>query len=155
KKAWSPKKPVTSASVPAASVAQPNSTTNPAGGASKGKIRYKPFAIHQTTDQSSPPLAPAVGEGKATPPAVSLSSSSVAQQNSNQTIKIGASRAEATSNQTVKVGTSRAETVSDQTTVGDPKRHIKSGSATTPVGATQASPDTPKKKKPAAPPHQH
>jgi hypothetical protein len=133
-----------------------NATGPPVG--KDGKVLTNDLAVTKITDQASPQLGPAAKKGKAIHPAVSLSPSAVAAKKaenaSAQTVSIGASRAEGAGNQSTKLGTPRAENAPDQTNqVGASRHQAKTATITPPANAIQAGPDTPKKKKPAAPPH--
>jgi hypothetical protein len=128
-----------------------NAVTNqgvPLATGSAGKMHYAPFTITKRVNSSSPQLAPA-GSGK------------------KGTANGGASAGSTGFSDLIGVSQSKDGNVSDMRTGSDPqtqvvpKGHSAAGSsvstqaATLPGNAVQATPtNPPKRKKPAAPPHQ-
>ena len=114
-----------------------------------GKVPYNPFAITKQVNQTSPPLAP-TGGGK----------------NKKGTANGGVSGGSGGFSDVVGVSQSKDTNVSEFRAGSDkplqivPKGRPAAGSrvstqaATLPANAVQANPNPPKRKKPAAPPHQ-
>jgi hypothetical protein len=128
-----------------------NAVTNqsvPTGTGSAGKVPYNPFAITKQVNQASPQLASTGGGKKGT------ANGGASGGSGGFSDVVGVSQSKDTNVSEFRAGSDKPLRIVPKGQPASGGSRVSTQAATLPANAVQANPNPPKRKKPAAPPHQ-